>query len=52
MADGGATLYLSAMMRVRANAIERTATVEPGVTLGELDRETEPSDSPLPPGVC
>ena len=41
VADGGVMLDLSAMMRVRVNAIERTATVEPGVTLGELDRETE-----------
>ncbi len=51
VADGGVMLDLSAMKRVRVNAIERTVTVEPGVTLGELDRETEPSGLATPTGV-
>lgn len=51
VADGGVMLDLSAMKRVRVNAIERTATVEPGVTLGELDRETELFGLATPTGV-
>jgi len=49
--DGGVMLDLSAMKRVRVNALARTATVEPGVTLGDLDRETEPFGLATPTGV-
>lgn len=51
VADGGVMLDLSAMKRVRVNPVERTATVEPGVTLGDLDRETEPFGLATPTGV-
>ena len=51
VADGGVMLDLSAMKRVRVSRLERTATVEPGVTLGDLDRETEPFGLAAPTGV-
>jgi FAD/FMN-containing dehydrogenase len=49
--DGGVMLDLSAMKHVRVNALARTVTVEPGVTLGDLDRETEPFGLATPTGV-
>jgi FAD/FMN-containing dehydrogenase len=49
--DGGVMLDLSAMNRVAVNESERTATVGPGVTLGDLDRETEPFGLATPSGV-
>jgi FAD/FMN-containing dehydrogenase len=51
VADGGVMLDLSAMRRVRVNPLGRTVTVEPGVTLGDLDRETEPFGLATPTGV-
>jgi hypothetical protein len=51
VADGSVMLDLSAMKGVRVNRLERTVTVEPGVTLGDLDRETEPFGLATPTGV-
>jgi hypothetical protein len=51
VADGGVMLDLSPMRRVRVDPLERTATVGPGVTLGDLDRETEPFGLATPTGV-
>ena len=39
--DGGVMIDLSLMKSVKVDPIARTARVEPGVTLGELDRETQ-----------
>jgi len=49
--DGGVMLDLSAMKCVAVDPFERTATVGPGVTLGDLDRETEPFGLATPTGV-
>ena len=49
--DGGVMLDLSEMKRVVVNPVEQTATVGPGVTLGDLDRETEPFGLATPTGV-
>jgi len=49
--DGGLMLDLSAMKRVVVNPLERTVTVDPGVKLGDLDRETEPFGLATPTGV-
>ena len=49
--DGGVMLDLSAMKGVMVNPLERTATVEPGVTLGDLDCETERFGLVTPTGV-
>jgi FAD/FMN-containing dehydrogenase len=38
--DGGIVIDLSPMKRIHVDPEARTARVEPGVTLGELDRET------------
>jgi len=51
VADGGVMLDMSPMRRVRVDPLERTATVGPGVTLGDLDRETEPFGLATPTGV-
>jgi FAD/FMN-containing dehydrogenase len=49
--DGGLTLDLSPMKSVRVDSQQRTAVVEPGVTLGELDRETQAFGLATPLGI-
>jgi FAD/FMN-containing dehydrogenase len=49
--DGGVMLDLSSMKRVTVDPVERIATVEPGVTLGDLDRETQAFGLATPTGV-
>jgi FAD/FMN-containing dehydrogenase len=49
--DGGLMLDLSAMKSVRVDAAARTARVEPGVTLGEMDRETQAAGLATPLGI-
>jgi FAD/FMN-containing dehydrogenase len=39
--DGGVMIDLSAMKGIRVDATDRTARAEPGLTLGEFDRETQ-----------
>ena len=48
---GGVMLDLSSMKRVTVDPVERIVTVEPGVTLGELDRETQARGLATPTGV-
>jgi FAD/FMN-containing dehydrogenase len=40
LCDGGLTIDLSQMRAIRINPAARTARVEPGVTWGEIDKET------------
>src|SRR5919199_1284141 len=49
--DGGLMIDLTPMKSVRVDAANLTARVEPGVTLGELDRETQASGLATPVGV-
>jgi FAD/FMN-containing dehydrogenase len=49
--DGGLMLDLSPMKSVRIDPIARTATVEPGVTLAELDREAQAFGLATPLGI-
>jgi FAD/FMN-containing dehydrogenase len=49
--DGGVMLDLSPMKRVAVDRVRQTVTVGPGVTLGDLDRETEPFGLATPTGV-
>lgn len=49
--DGGLMLDLSPMKSVRVDPRQRTAVVEPGVTLGELDRETQAFGLATPLGI-
>jgi FAD/FMN-containing dehydrogenase len=49
--EHGLMLDLTPMKSVRVDAARRTARVEPGVTLGELDRETQAFGLALPVGV-
>jgi FAD/FMN-containing dehydrogenase len=39
--DGGLMIDLSAMKGIRVNPTQRTVRAEPGLTLGEFDRETQ-----------
>jgi FAD/FMN-containing dehydrogenase len=39
--DGGLMIDLSGMRGIRVDSVERSARVEPGVLLGQLDRETQ-----------
>lgn len=48
--DGGLVLDLSTMNAVRIDPHARTARVEPGVTLGELDHETQAFGLATPTG--
>ncbi|GAA4760836.1 FAD-binding oxidoreductase [Actinomycetospora chibensis] len=41
LVDGGLTLDMSALRGVDVDAVARTATVQPGCVLGEVDRETQ-----------
>jgi FAD/FMN-containing dehydrogenase len=49
--DDGLMLDLTPMKSVRVDPARRTARVEPGVTLGELDRETQAFGLAIPVGV-
>jgi len=49
--DEGLMLDLSSMKRVTVDSLERIATVEPGATLGDLDRATQASGLATPTGV-
>ena len=49
--DGGLMLDLSAMKSVRIDPRARTARVEPGVTLGEFDREAQAFGLATPVGI-
>jgi FAD/FMN-containing dehydrogenase len=49
--DGGLMLDLSPMKAVTVDTARRVATVQPGLTLGELDFATEPFGLATPTGV-
>ncbi len=49
--EGGLMLDLSPMKSVRVDPVKRTVRVEPGVTLAELDRETQAFGLALPVGI-
>ena len=49
--DGGLVVDLSPMKGVQVNPAARTARVEPGVTLGEFDREAQAFGLATPVGV-
>ena len=49
--DDGLMIDLTPMKSVRVDPARRTVRVEPGVTLGELDRETQAFGLALPVGV-
>jgi hypothetical protein len=49
--DGGIMLDLSGMKATRVDPDNRTARAEPGLTLGELDHETQAWDLATPLGV-
>ncbi|HEX6534605.1 MAG TPA: FAD-binding oxidoreductase [Gemmatimonadaceae bacterium] len=49
--DGGLMIDLTPMKGVRVNPVARTATVEPGVTLGEFDRDAQLFGLATPLGI-
>ena len=49
--EGGIMLDLSAMKSVRIDPLAKTARVEPGVTLGEFDREAQAFGLATPLGI-
>lgn len=49
--DGGVMLHLGGMRAVTVDATLRTATVEPGATLADLDRETQRFGLATPLGI-
>ncbi|HEV2005017.1 MAG TPA: FAD-binding oxidoreductase [Candidatus Limnocylindrales bacterium] len=49
--EGGLVIDLAPMKGVRVDAEQRTVRIEGGVTLGDLDRETEPYGLVVPVGV-
>ena len=49
--DGGLMLDLSRMCSVRVDPVARTARVEPGARLGDLDRETQAFGLATPTGI-
>ncbi len=49
--DGGVVIDLSLMKSVEVDPVARTARVAPGVTLGELDRETQAFGLITPTGI-
>jgi FAD/FMN-containing dehydrogenase len=49
--DGGLMLDLTPMKSVRVNPADDTVRVEPGVTLGEMDRETQAFGLAVPVGI-
>jgi len=51
LCDGGVMIDLSPMKSVRVDPATRVVWVEPGVTLGELDRETQAFGLVTPTGI-
>jgi len=51
LADNGLVIDLSPMKNVRVDRVRRTARVEPGVTLGEFDRDTQAFGLATPLGI-
>src|SRR5438093_8476666 len=49
--DGGLMIDLTPMKSVRIDPVQRTARVEPGVTLGEFDREAQGFGLATPIGI-
>ncbi|NOT32849.1 MAG: FAD-binding oxidoreductase [Candidatus Eisenbacteria bacterium] len=49
--EGGLMIDLTPMKSVRVDPVARTARVEPGVTLGEFDRETQAFGLATPVGI-
>ena len=49
--DGGLTIDLSAMKSVRIDPARRTARVEPGATLGDVDAEAQAFGLAMPVGI-
>jgi FAD/FMN-containing dehydrogenase len=49
--DGGLMIDLTPMKSVRVDPVARTARVEPGVTLGEFDREAQAFGLATPVGI-
>jgi len=49
--DGGIVIDLSRMKGIRIDPVRRTARVEPGLTWGEFDRETQAFGFALPGGI-
>jgi FAD/FMN-containing dehydrogenase len=49
--DGGIMINLSPMKSIRIDPVARTARVEPGVTLGEFDREAQSFGLVTPTGI-
>jgi FAD/FMN-containing dehydrogenase len=49
--EGGLMIDLTAMRSVRIDPVGRTARVEPGVTLGEFDREAQAFGLATPTGI-
>src|SRR5258706_13964357 len=49
--DGGLMIDLSPMKSVRIDPVAKTARVEPGVTLGEFDREAQAFGLATPVGI-
>ena len=49
--DSGVMIDLSAMKSVRIDPVARTARIEPGVTLGEFDREAQSFGLVTPTGI-
>jgi len=49
--DGGLMLDLSALKSVRIDPFARTARIEPGVTLGDFDREAQAFGLATPTGI-
>lgn len=51
VAEGALLLDLSHMNSVRVNSAEKTVRVEPGASLGDIDRETQVHGLALPVGI-
>lgn len=49
--DGGLVIDLAPMRGVRVDPVNRTVQVQGGATLGDIDRETQPSGLAVPVGV-
>lgn len=49
--DGGIVIDLSRMKGIRLDPVRRTSRVEPGLTWGEFDRETQAFGLALPGGI-